>query len=118
MSEQLPIIDWEQHAQASNLSEDMSRELLILFIQQLPELKIKLQQAFAHKDAEALHGTLHRLQGACAYCGLPRLRSVIVSINHELKLSGEFTTKQYEILMHEITIVKEELTKHGITAML
>lgn len=116
MSEQLPIIDWDQHAQASTGSMDMSKELLMLFIQQLPELEARFQQAFAKQDKEELHAVLHRLQGACAYCGLPRLRTVITSVSQAHKESGQLTPAQYDQITQEIAIVREELNKHGIKA--
>ena len=117
MSEQLPIIDWGQHAQASTGTMDMSKELLMLFIQQLPELEERFQQAFAKQDKEELHAVMHRLQGACAYCGLPRLRSVIATVAQAHKQTAQLSQVQFEQISKEMAIVKEELTKHGIKAV-
>ncbi len=117
MSEQLPIIDWKQHAQSVDASADMSKELLELFIQQLPEMQDKLQQAFARQDNEALEATLHRLQGACAYCGLPRLRQVVADAEREIKQAKQLSAQRFEQIMGEIIVVKDELGKHGIVAL-
>lgn len=114
MSEQLPIIDWSQHAQAGGAPDEMSKELLALFIQQLPELEEKLQHAFTSQNPEGLHAVLHRLQGACAYCGLPRLRHMVNNIDHALKQNGHVTAEQYHQIKQEIILVKDELNKYGI----
>ena len=114
MNEQLPVIDWQQHARANTDSTDMSRELLALFIQQLPELQQRFQQAFVSQNKQELHAILHRLQGACAYCGLPRLRKTVVDIAHDQKQTGQLSKVQFEQALQEIAAVKKQLAEHGI----
>lgn len=117
MNEQLPIIDWNQHGQAGIAQSDMSKELLALFIQQLPELEERLQHAFDEQNNEELHAVLHRLQGACAYCGLPRLRNCVTNINNILKQNGMIDLQHYNQIKQEISLVRAELDKHGIKAL-
>jgi two-component system sensor histidine kinase BarA len=114
MSELLPIIDWEQHAQPDDATANMAKELLGLFSQQLPELQEKLKQAAAAQDVVALEATLHRLQGACAYCGLPRLRKIVAANELALRQIKQLDPQQLALIMQEIIVVKEELARHGI----
>jgi len=114
MDKELPVIDWGQHAQPGNAPDEMSRELLALFIQQLPELQERFQQAYASQHKEELQAVLHRLQGACAYCGLPRLRNVIADVSHALKQTGVVSSQQYEQIEQEIAVIEAELKKHSI----
>jgi HPt (histidine-containing phosphotransfer) domain-containing protein len=108
--ERLPVIDEEQ---LTNAPAEITEELFGLLAKQLPSMQIAINQAFAAKQVDVLHGLLHKLQGSCVYCGLMRLKSCAADTMESLKLqNGELD----DLLVHlnkEIDAVNAELKKRG-----
>jgi HPt (histidine-containing phosphotransfer) domain-containing protein len=74
------IIDWNELIERMN-SEAAAKQLLALFIKQLPESQTHINQHVATGNLSQLDAALHRLLGACSYAGTPKLRVVVAEFN-------------------------------------
>ncbi len=70
---------------------DLARDLLRMLLDELPGHLAALDRALDRGDAAALRETLHRLGGAAAYCGVPRLEEA-VRLLHEAAREGRSAT--------------------------
>jgi two-component system sensor histidine kinase BarA len=71
----LKAIDWDLGYKLAGGKKELAKELLQSLIQTLPEEKEKINEAFTRLDFTALSEIVHRLHGACCYCGVPLLKS-------------------------------------------
>lgn len=114
-NEELPIIDWTQEGQLTNDSINFTHELLVMFSNELPETQVKLNRAYDQQNLTALREILHKLQGACVYCGLLRLKSVIIETNKTIRQTKSLPTPDlFNKLNQELTAVARELKEKGI----
>jgi two-component system sensor histidine kinase BarA len=112
-----PIIDWAH--QAKEETDDpigLAKELLSMFVEQVPALQSAIKAAIKNKDRLALEEVLHRFQGACAYCGLARLRDTIAEVTNMLKedTKSKISLKLLEPIDKETTSAMKELKKIGV----
>jgi len=82
--EKLPVIDWDLAAKRAG-NKKIAEEILFLLLKRLPKDLAEILTAYRNKDYEELFFHVHKLHGAVAYCGLPRLKSVISSLETNLK---------------------------------
>jgi two-component system sensor histidine kinase BarA len=81
----LAIID-ENLAKAFNKnSKELLRELLEIFIEETPNIKIKINRAYQKREQQKLIDLLHKLHGSCVYCGLLRLKESLIALEHNIK---------------------------------
>lgn len=80
----LPIIDWALGERRAG-SKDYAEEIMSLLKERLPEDLTEIHAAHQCKDYDQLLFHVHKLHGAIAYCGLPRLKIIIASLETNLK---------------------------------
>jgi HPt (histidine-containing phosphotransfer) domain-containing protein len=81
----LPIIDWELALKATNNKKELAEEILQLFIKGLPKDVLKIKKLHHEQQYDELLKYTHKLHGAICYCGLPRLKKVVMRMETELK---------------------------------
>lgn len=81
----MPVIDWNLSMKLAGNKADIAEEMLKLFVSHLPQDISLIKQYHKSKDYLELQRLLHRLRGALCYCGLPRLKTVIIQLETELK---------------------------------
>lgn len=71
---EVAVIDWElgQKLAGGNLS--LAKELFSKLLNSLPQDKAQINEDFKMKDWKALRDHVHKLHGACCYCGVPELK--------------------------------------------
>lgn len=68
----------------SNGKADLAAELLTLLLAELPQNHFDISQAFAEaRFADALE-LIHKLHGACCYCGVPQLKQTCKKLEQQL----------------------------------
>ena len=72
--EVLKIIDWPLSIKLANDRADIAEELFNMLIVELPIARKDINEAFNKKDYDQLHHHVHKLHGACCYCGVPQLK--------------------------------------------
>lgn len=76
-------------------------ELFAILCQHLPSSQAELQSAHDRNDRQALLAAAHRLKGAAAYCGVPRLRHDIAVLEERAR-AGEDTASSLEAVRSTI----------------
>lgn len=60
--------------------QEVADELFDVLVRSLPESRDALLEAWHAGDREALRSAAHRLRGAAAYCGVPRLEAAVAAV--------------------------------------
>lgn len=99
----LPILD---HALAIKLAggkKELAEELLTKLLSTLPNDLEQMQTTFEEKDWERLRDQVHRLHGACCYCGVPTLKKCA----H--KLENTIATRALDIIQPRFDELKQAI---------
>ena len=81
----LPLIDWTLALKLSANKQDLAEDMLAALIQTLPEVMAHINKWLADKNIPRLLQEIHKLHGTLCYCGLPRLKIIVVQLETELK---------------------------------
>ncbi|MDR5860330.1 response regulator [Halomonas eurihalina] len=68
--------------------EQLARQLLDQLIASLEDTETAIRNATARDDDEALLDAIHALNGACRYCGVPRLALLVETLETRLRSRG------------------------------
>ncbi|MCA1770151.1 MAG: response regulator [Halomonas sp.] len=85
---ELPTVDLELGTRLAGGKASLARELLERLAAGLEENEAALRHALAEGDDEALLDGIHSLNGACRYCGVPRLGLIAESLETRLRTRG------------------------------
>ncbi len=85
---ELPTVDLALGTRLAGGHEAMARELLERLAASLPDSEAAIRQGYAARDDEALLDAIHALNGACRYCGAPRLGLVAETLETRLRSRG------------------------------
>lgn len=80
-----PSIDWHVSIKLANNNKELAKELIDLFIADLPRASEGIQSAFHQKQYHELINQVHRLHGASCYCGVTRLKSILTKMEFSAK---------------------------------
>ncbi|MDX1465813.1 MAG: ATP-binding protein [Halomonas sp.] len=86
--QELAVVDLEIGTRLAGGREALARELLEKLADSLPESERAIREAIAGHDDEALLDALHALNGACRYCGTPRLGLLAETLETRLRSRG------------------------------
>jgi len=81
----LPLVDWNQAVSLAGGNPQLAEELFAMFRRDLPSFRETILSAHAEGRIDELRDSVHKLHGATAYCGVPRLRRIAGSLDLELK---------------------------------
>lgn len=112
--EQLPTIDWELAKRLAGNQVDLAHDMLNMLTRDLPNDLFDINQAFKNKDMAVLYQRVHKLHGAVSYCGTPRLKAVLASI--DLNLKNNSTTDLPLMIQEFDKEVKQLLREHEANA--
>jgi two-component system sensor histidine kinase BarA len=82
---QSPVIDWELGIKLAGNNRALAVDMLKIFAKNLPDEINAIRQAINTHDETDLLLHLHKLRGGVSYCGLPRLKKIIVTFEKEVK---------------------------------
>ncbi|HSP59098.1 MAG TPA: ATP-binding protein [Halomonas sp.] len=86
--QELADIDMALGTQLAGGREPLARDLLARLASWLPESELSIQDAIDRQDDDALLDTIHALNGACRYCGVPRLALLVETLETRLRSRG------------------------------
>jgi len=69
-----PLFDADEAARRAGGRPDLARDLFAMLCRNLAASHAELARARANAHPEAIRAAAHRLRGAAAYCGVPRLQ--------------------------------------------
>ncbi|MCH4561759.1 ATP-binding protein [Halomonas sp. EGI 63088] len=85
---ELAVVDLTLGTRLAGGREPLARELLARLADSLPESKTAIREALEREDDEALLDAIHALNGACRYCGAPRLALIAETLETRLRSRG------------------------------
>jgi|LakMenE18May11ns_1017448.scaffolds.fasta_scaffold8385268_1 two-component system sensor histidine kinase BarA len=87
-----PSIDWQLSIKLANNNKELAKDLLEMFINDLPKASQAIHSAFSQKQYVELLNQVHRLHGASCYCGVTRLKAILTKMEFAVKekLYGQF----------------------------
>jgi len=94
----IPIFDRELAFRIANQQPDLALEMLDLFMQSLPQDRAKLKQGITDNNIGLMREVVHRLNGACQFCGIPRVQSTIDRLETLIKADA---AKDLPIALHQ-----------------
>ena len=91
-------IDWALALTRTGGKEELAKEMLLGLIDSLPESKKNISDALKKQDCSTLKSTIHKLNGACCYTGVPHLTSICNEIETQLKKEVDIDDLEPEFL--------------------
>ncbi|WP_067518251.1 response regulator [Endozoicomonas ascidiicola] len=92
-------------------NHELAIEMLTMMKQGLDDDLKVLQESWQSNDCLAMLERVHRLHGACRYCGVPELEQICDRLETRLKTTQNLrdpkTAKDYQKLLHSIIRLKE-----------
>lgn len=79
------MVDWEQCIKIAGGRKRLAQEMLGILVKELPELKSQIITSFKTREYAELSQALHKMRGACSYCGVPKLSATIVEFESAVK---------------------------------
>ena len=104
-------VNWKDCIRQSNNRPKLAEELLNMFSLELPDFQQKIQSAWRHHDLPTLKAQIHKLHGACCYCGANTLKQQLHTLENRIDTLDMPTLSQYiQSLDSEIERVKIALS--------
>ncbi|WP_339842997.1 response regulator [uncultured Halopseudomonas sp.] len=100
--ERLAVLDREVGLRLAAGKEDLEEDMLRMLIESLPDERLRIEQYITANATEELLEVIHKLHGACRYCGVPQLRACCQQAEELLK-RGQPTQVAVSQLIESIT---------------
>lgn len=78
-------IDWQLSIKLANNNKDLAKDLLQMFITDLPKASESIHYAYDQQQHSDLLSEVHRLHGASCYCGVAKLKTILAEMESSLK---------------------------------
>jgi len=72
----------------ANNNAGLAEEMLTTFIESLKDERDEISDSLKKNDLDELYNAIHRIHGACCYCGVPKLKSISKYLDTKLR-NGE-----------------------------
>lgn len=106
----VPIINLNLEEAFTKDSNKFLRELLQIFIKETPGIQAKINKAFDSKENQKLKDLIHKLYGACVYCGLDRLKQSLIDLKESVS-KQHYTKERLDSFNKEVENAIEEARK-------
>jgi len=111
-SQDQKIIDLDAGAEIVGGDLESAREIIAILIDSLEDYEKSFQQSFQQKDYKQLQFDVHKLHGSSAYCGVPRLKAALSSLEGVLKSNKyDCVSDGFYHVMNEINLLIAEYAK-------
>lgn len=112
IKESLPLIDFEDGVHRCNGNEELACSFLNKFLDGLPKDKEDILKALEQENLSELEAYIHKLHGACHYCGVPLLRQSAKTAEHGLKVKDDNALSYVKQLLSVIDQLLKWHTSH------
>tara|TARA_R110002073_G_scaffold67049_11_gene167292 strand:- start:32527 stop:35463 length:2937 start_codon:yes stop_codon:yes gene_type:complete len=109
------LIDFEDGVYRCNGNEELACSFLNKFLDALPEEKRQITHLLDKQDYAKLEAAIHKLHGACHYCGVPALRAATQQAEHHLKTRQPYPENAVMVLITEINKILDWHVSHPDT---
>ena len=90
------IVDLELGAKLVGGDVNKAKEMLKFLIDMLPDYEKQLEENFKNGGLEELKNIAHKLKGATAYCGAPRLKEAAKALEEKIRLDDNLKKDEIE----------------------
>lgn len=73
-------VDWQQTLKLAANKSSLAKDMLLGLVDSLKSAQNNINQMFTKKDYKNMREQVHRLHGACCYCGVPALKSAVAAV--------------------------------------
>jgi two-component system sensor histidine kinase BarA len=87
-------IDWELSLKLANNKAELAKEILQMYVDELPETRKVINQHYKDNNMEKLHMQVHRLHGASCYCGVPKIKDCVSELESAIKKKRKTKIKE------------------------
>jgi len=77
-------VDWEQTLKLAANKTTLAKDMLMGLVESLKSAQTNINQSFTKKDYKNMREHVHRLHGACCYCGVPALKAAVATVETAL----------------------------------
>lgn len=102
-------VDWRQTLKIAGNKETLAKDMLMGLVESLKPAQVKINKAFTQKEYKLMREEVHRLHGACCYCGVPALRK---AVSHLETAIAEKEMDNLKFLMVELNKEINRLRKY------
>ncbi|WP_226683921.1 two-component sensor histidine kinase BarA [Shewanella indica] len=99
-------LNWELCLTQANQKQELALDMLRMLIDSMPKTRATIQESLEQNDVDEMKACIHKLHGACCYCGVPTLQKLCQTVEGGLKQGNNITELEPEILE-----LLDELTK-------
>ncbi|MGS0752316.1 two-component sensor histidine kinase BarA [Shewanella sp. 0m-9] len=99
-------LNWDLCLTQANNKPDLALDMLKMLLKSLPETIEQIEGALSSSDNDKMLACIHKLHGACCYCGVPTTQNLCREIESGLKRGVTIDDVEPEILE-----LLDELTK-------
>lgn len=78
-------LDWPLALHQAANKPGLARDMLQMLLAFLPEVRNTVEQQLVGENPEGLVEIIHKLHGSCSYSGVPRLKSLCMTLEHEMR---------------------------------
>lgn len=92
VSDTQPIASPVNISESLNLAKnnaELAKDMLVMLLESLPKERDKINACAINTDLRSMYETVHKLYGACCYCGTPRLRHITQTLDRKLRDNDE-----------------------------
>lgn len=109
-------LDWNLALRQAANKADLAREMLEMLLEFLPQVRNVLEEQLVGDKPEGLIDIVHKLHGSCSYSGVPRMKKLCQTLEHELRhgVSPEEMEPEILELLDEMDNVAREAKKYQI----
>lgn len=87
--QQIPAINWQLCASLAGNKPAIAKEILAMFITELPRIHMQIKNDYAQKNFKSLLMNVHKLHGASCYCGVTQLKMILAKLEAALKIDDQ-----------------------------
>lgn len=91
-------LNWELCLTQANHKTDLALDMLKMLIASMPATTEKIKNALEELDQQSMLSSVHKLHGACCYCGVPTTQKLCQAIESSLKHGAVVKDVEPEIL--------------------
>jgi two-component system sensor histidine kinase BarA len=102
------ILDIPLAIEQAGGSPELARDLFTLLLNELPDYRDRLHQAFRDNDRQALWEHAHKLHGATVYCGVPALCDAVRQLEEAIKEQANHLGDNIEAVFKAIDDLVEQ----------
>lgn len=81
----LPMVDWKLAMKLAGNNQELAEDIFNLTLKNLPQELLSIKQSHFVQNYSELLGQVHKLHGALCYCGFPRLKTLVATLETDLK---------------------------------